>query len=75
MQESEMKENGNLNRARRMKRAVVTGANGFLGRALVAELRAHGVEVLAVARNHDRLSEDAGIERVTLDPRGCALTA
>lgn len=67
MQENEMRENGKLNQARRMKRAVVTGANGFLGRALVAELRAHGIEVLAVARRHDRLLEDTGIERVTLD--------
>lgn len=50
-----------------MRGAVVTGANGFLGSALVAELRRHGVKVLAVARSHSRLPEDSGIERLTLE--------
>lgn len=49
-----------------MRSAVVTGANGFLGSALVAELRRHGVRVLAVARSHSRLPEDPGTQRLTL---------
>lgn len=49
-----------------MKGAVVTGAGGFLGGALVAELRRHGVRVLAVARSHSCPTEDSGIERLTL---------
>ncbi|MDR0412124.1 MAG: NAD(P)-dependent oxidoreductase [Treponema sp.] len=31
-----------------MKKAIVTGAGGFIGRALTAELLAHGVEVVAL---------------------------
>ena len=50
-----------------MRGAIVTGANGFLGSALVAELRTHDVRVLAVARSHGRLPEDSGIERLTLE--------
>ena len=50
-----------------MQAAVVTGANGFLGRALVEELRSHGVRVLAVARDHSLLPEHSLIERVTLE--------
>ncbi len=36
-----------------MKSAVITGAKGFVGRALTAELRRQGIRVLAVARKHD----------------------
>lgn len=34
-----------------MKKAIVTGASGFLGKALVQELIEQGVEVIAVVRN------------------------
>ena len=34
-----------------MKKAVVTGANGFVGTAVCMELSEHGVEVIAVVRN------------------------
>lgn len=34
-----------------MKKAIVTGANGFVGAAVVGELLSHGVEVLAVVRS------------------------
>ena len=36
---------------------VVTGATGALGRAVVAEFRSRGAEVVAVARPGDRLAE------------------
>lgn len=48
-----------------MKSAVVTGAGGFLGRALVSELRRHGIRVLAVTRTPGQLSDDPGIIEVT----------
>ncbi|MEL7609234.1 MAG: NAD(P)-dependent oxidoreductase [Bacillota bacterium] len=50
-----------------MKSAVVTGANGFVGRALVSELRSRGVRVLAVVRRQDDLPREAEIVPVTLD--------
>jgi UDP-glucose 4-epimerase len=50
-----------------MRGAVITGANGFLGSALVKELRKYGIKVLAVARSHNRLPDDPGIERLTLE--------
>lgn len=50
-----------------MKGAVVTGANGFIGRALTAELKQQGIRVLAVAREHSQLPQDAQIVPVTLD--------
>lgn len=34
-----------------MKKALVTGANGFVGSALVCELLANGIEVIALDRN------------------------
>ena len=34
-----------------MKSAIVTGANGFIGTALVRELTAHGVHVFAVIKD------------------------
>jgi nucleoside-diphosphate-sugar epimerase len=48
-----------------VKRSLVTGANGFIGRRLVAYLRAKnpGAEILAPAREHD-LRERAACERV-----------
>ena len=33
-----------------MKRAIITGATGIVGTALVSELISHGVEVLAIDR-------------------------
>lgn len=50
-----------------MQSAVVTGANGFLGSALVAELRAHGVKVLAVVRDTGWLPGDCGIKQLSQD--------
>lgn len=43
-----------------MKKALVTGANGFVGSALVRELTAHGVEVIAVdlKKSNDNLPKD-----------------
>ena len=40
-----------------MKKAIVTGASGFIGRALVRELLARGVEVAAVARNPAKMED------------------
>lgn len=34
-----------------MKKAIVTGANGFIGRWLITELVKHNVEVIAILRN------------------------
>lgn len=36
-----------------MKKAVITGANGFLGSALCRELSAQGVAITAVVRSKD----------------------
>ncbi len=41
-----------------MKKVLVTGANGFIGSALVKELLAHEIEVIAVVRkNRDHIPE------------------
>ncbi len=40
-----------------MKKAVVTGASGFIGKALVKGLLADGIEVWAVATARDKLKE------------------
>ena len=45
-----------------MKKAIVTGANGFVGTAVCKELSEKGVEVIAVVRNQD--SEIRDIERL-----------
>lgn len=36
-----------------MKKAIVTGANGFVGTAVCKELSEHGVEVIAIIRNEE----------------------
>ena len=45
-----------------MKKAIVTGANGFVGSALCKELAETGVEVIAVVRNPD--SDISRIEKL-----------
>lgn len=54
-----------------MKKAIITGANGFIGRNFIKELLKHDVEVLALDRNKkeidDNLIEDNRIKRITLD--------
>lgn len=34
-----------------MKKAIVTGANGFVGTALCRELYKQGIQVIAIVRN------------------------
>ena len=41
-----------------MKRAVVTGATGFIGSWLVQELLSHDIEVTVIVRKKDRLLKD-----------------
>ena len=56
-----------------MKRIVVTGATGTIGRALVAALRARGDDVVALSRDRGRAQSvlAAGAEvQVWLDPEG-----
>lgn len=46
-----------------MKKAIVTGANGYVGAALVKELVKNQVEVLAIVRNeHSNLQRLEGVE-------------
>lgn len=40
-----------------MKSAIVTGANGFIGKALVRHLLQQGVEVYAVVRNREKMDD------------------
>ena len=42
-----------------MKKAIVTGANGFIGTALCKELSLQGIEVIAIVRN-----EEENIDRI-----------
>ncbi len=50
-------------------RILVTGASGFVGRAVVAEARARGLHVVAVMRSHwpSEWDNDPGITKVTVD--------
>ncbi len=60
-----------------MTRALVTGGTGFVGRHLVAALRARGVETIAAGRSEDPappdvvfdLGDTAGVARVVRDAR------
>lgn len=36
-----------------MKKAIITGANGFIGTALCKELSEHGIKVIAIIRNEE----------------------
>ena len=40
-----------------MKKVIVTGASGFIGKALVKRLLKDNVEVWAIVRNKDKLSD------------------
>lgn len=52
-----------------MKKAIVSGANGFVGSALVRELLGHGYEVTALDRegNNGNLPDDARVSFVGID--------
>lgn len=54
-----------------MKRAVITGPTGSIGIALINELVANGIEVLAVvrpgSRRADRIKESSLVKRVSCD--------
>lgn len=49
-----------------LKKAVVTGANGFVGTAVCNELAKQGVEVIAVIRHPDENIEDIQNERIKI---------
>lgn len=54
-----------------MKKAIVTGANGFVGKAVCKELLEQGVEVIAIVRHPDEaivsIQENVGIRIVYSD--------
>lgn len=54
-----------------MKKAIVTGANGFVGTAVCKELTAQGIEVIAVVRHPDEnisdIAQVKGIRIVYID--------
>ena len=52
-------------------RALVTGANGFLGSYIVEQLREHGDEVVAMSRRRDDRLAAMGVESVHADVRDC----
>jgi nucleoside-diphosphate-sugar epimerase len=45
-----------------MKKAIVTGANGFVGAAICRELSAQGVQIIAVVKNED--SDTSSIKNI-----------
>jgi nucleoside-diphosphate-sugar epimerase len=52
-----------------MKKAIVTGANGFIGNNLVKELLSHNVEVFALVRNNhiDNLPKNDNLKIIPFD--------
>lgn len=52
-----------------MKTAIVTGANGFVGQALVRELLSHGYQIYAIVRSghHQNIPTDERIHIVSLE--------
>lgn len=53
-----------------MKKALVTGANGFIGRALVKELMDNGVEVIALSRQDKGLFPET-VRFISCDLNNC----
>jgi uncharacterized protein (TIGR01777 family) len=49
-------------------RVTVTGASGLIGAALVAELRAHDVNVTVLSRDPSRCPTPPGVEAIRWDP-------
>lgn len=48
------------------RRVLITGASGFIGKALVPALAQQGFEVRAAARNPDSIAAVPGVERVAM---------
>ena len=51
-----------------MKRIAITGAGGFVGRALTARLHAKNYAVVALSRDPSKLEVPQGVERRAFDP-------
>jgi len=52
------------------RRVLVTGATGFVGRTIVAQLLARGYKVVALARKHPPSEGQPGLVRVAADASG-----
>ncbi len=52
-----------------MKRVVLTGATGRIGKHLVKALKDRGDDVTVLSRNPERASETLGVEAVAWDPK------
>lgn len=55
-----------------MKKAIVTGASGFLGKSLVRALLKRNIEVTAVVRNIDKLSDIDSVQSSCITCRSTA---